>query len=262
MQITQDIGMPYMTSYELWRGDRFDIVAGEMVPLVVLATCIKTVSTNSKTGWMVQVYIVRRDMSPQDAVNIGADSAVCGSCPLRWYTVKQAGGTVTIEGKATKCYVVPMFLSTTWESWAKGNVPCIEPEEAGIIFGKLGLPQRAGAYGDPAFAPTWVWEAIDRGIEKHRKRGIKRGTSYTHQWRDCDPAMAEFAMASVGSLEEAKEAWAAGWRTYRMTKPDEGPTKNELVCLFTTHNIQCADCGRCDGNRTGGKSITVPAIMK
>ena len=228
--------------YEVWRGDGFD-----GAPIVAILTNLVKPSKNRKTGEMAQVYILRRDIKPIEAAQSGADAAVCGGCPLRPITAKATGGA--------GCYVNLGWLTRLWESWKRGNYPRISPAQAGDIVTKLGLPVRQGAYGDPAFVETAVWTDLDRG----------RGTSYSHQWRTADAALARFTMASVQSLAEAAEAQAAGWRTYRVDLEGVGPQRGEITCPEELRRgsdspVQCADCGLCNGNRGGGKNITITPI--
>jgi hypothetical protein len=49
-------------------------------PIVVLATYS---NRNSKTGAVVQTYILREDINPLEASKTGADASICGTCPLR-----------------------------------------------------------------------------------------------------------------------------------------------------------------------------------
>jgi len=244
--------IPKFTSYEFWRGVGLD--GG---PVVAFATGLITKSHNTKTGdgrvglSMVQVYILRADMSPVDASRLGLDRSVCGDCDLRWFTWR-IRKLETGETRA-KCYVNVGWLTRTWESWAAGKMPRISPAELGDIIEASGMPVRQGAYGDPAVIPADVWEQVDRG----------RGTSYSHQWRNAD--VQHFAMASVTTLAEASEAQAAGYRTYRVDLEQRGPlaSLNEIMCPHESRGVSCADCGLCSGMRSpGAKSIVIPPVGK
>jgi hypothetical protein len=113
---------------------------------------------------------------------------------------------------------------------------------------------RAGAYGDPAFVPLTVWRALyGDGIQ---------GTGYTHQWRDCDPEYRQYLMASVQSLAEAVEAWALGWRTYRVDLEGTGPQVGEITCPEQTQGISCDNCRLCGGTRKQAKNIVIKPIVK
>ena len=49
-------------------------------PIIAIATLN---SSNSKTGAMVQTWIMRSDIEPHHAIKTGADISVCGDCPHR-----------------------------------------------------------------------------------------------------------------------------------------------------------------------------------
>src|SRR5687767_8863532 len=49
-------------------------------PIVVVAGAS---TSNRKTGPMVQIWILTRDVDPIAAVKSGADSAICGDCKFR-----------------------------------------------------------------------------------------------------------------------------------------------------------------------------------
>ena len=70
---------------EAWRG----VSPQDGTPIVLLITGLVRPSQNSKTGPMVQSYIIRQDMRPIEAVTSGADAAICGSCPYRPSVAKQ-----------------------------------------------------------------------------------------------------------------------------------------------------------------------------
>lgn len=113
---------------------------------------------------------------------------------------------------------------------------------------------RAGAYGDPAMVPLEVWRALyGDGIQ---------GTGYTHQWRECDPEYQRYCMASVQSLDEASEAIALGWRTYRVDLEGTGAQDGEITCPEQTLGISCDDCRLCGGTRKEAKNIIIKPIIK
>ncbi len=47
-------------------------------PIVVIVNKIDNGSDNEKTGAIVQTFIIRSDIGPIDALNTGADAAICG----------------------------------------------------------------------------------------------------------------------------------------------------------------------------------------
>jgi hypothetical protein len=192
---------------------------------------------------MVQTYILRTDVPPTDAVASGADVEICGACPLR---------PSTAAPDAATCYVNVGWLNALWRSWKDGKVPTWTPKKLhAYIRDVVKLPLRMGAYGDPARVDTEVWDTLAQ----------RRGAGYSHQWRD-DSAqgLAAHAMASVQSINEADDAHALGWRTYRVDIDGVGPQAGEIECPNTTRGVTCADCGLCNGNTGGGKSIMVKPI--
>ena len=83
----------------------------DRAPIIVLATGIDTPSKNQKTGPMVQTYILRKDISPSEAVRSGADYSICGNCIHR-------GG----HDRKRSCYVeVHKGPTSVWRSFAKKN---------------------------------------------------------------------------------------------------------------------------------------------
>jgi hypothetical protein len=236
------LGPKLAQGYEFWRGESGG------APVVAIATNCDIESRNTKTGAMVQVFIIRRDIAPREAVLSGADAAVCGDCPMRPIAAAETGDA--------PCYVATGYftrstLESVYRAFRSGSYPRIDPSVLGNILEARGLPVRQGTYGGPDIVPTAVWSAIDRG----------RGTSYTHQWRTADPGLAHFAMASVETLADAAEAKAAGWRYYRVDLEGVGPQAGEITCPAKSRRVTCADCGLCNGNRSAGaKNIIIEPI--
>lgn len=180
-----------------------------------------TNSANTKTGNMVQVYILHPTEHPILAAQLGTDSEVCGTCPQRHHL---GGG----------CYV---NLGHGPSAVFKGQ----RPDRFGDIFDVLALVSgrkvRFGAYGDPAHIPAdWV-DAICESAQSW--------TAYTHQWRR--PEAQHWrgrAMASLDSAAQADTARRKGWAYFVATSaPPFGATE----CVNQTHGTQCADCMACDG---------------
>lgn len=202
-------------------------------PIVVIATGLKSKSTNSKTGGMVQTYILRSDVHPVEAVHSGADESICGvgdnACPLR---------PAVAEKGAARCYVNKGFgPAAVYRGMLRGIYPAATTEE--LLEYADGRPIRYGTYGDPAAAPLEVWDGL----------AGKGRTGYTHQWRT-HPELRHLTMASVGSAEEQREAEAAGWRTFRVRTPIDDLLDGEIVCPASDeggHKTQCESCGLCNG---------------
>jgi len=222
-------------SFVAWRGpSAFD---GE--PIVAIAV---PKSTNDKTGPMINVHILRADMSPVDAMRSGSDQSICWTCPLR--------GTLQPDGSRAGrgCYVVyAQGPQSTWR--ANAHKPAVHPDEFLTLFRDADV--RLGAYGEPAALP------ID--VVRNMLAPARTWTCYTHRWPDFanTDGWRAISMASVDSIAEADEAEARGWRVYRYGEADTRRA-TEIVCPHETRGVQCIDCGLCDGassRRRGVKSI-------
>lgn len=198
-------------------------------PIVVIATGLGARSKNAKTGDMVQVYILREDMRPMDALRVGADASICGDC------IHRGDGT----GRKRTCYVNIAFgLDQTWRAYQRGKYPVVTLDEAAdAVAGRM---VRLGAYGDPAAVPIMVWHTLLSRVDGW--------TGYTHAWKSLTSDWATLCMASVDTLAEAMEAQARGWRTFRVG--DDPVPKLEINCPASIEagaKVQCADCRACMG---------------
>lgn len=224
----------------VWEGD--SLIDG--APLVVIATGLdkNTRAPQRKIGDMLQLWILRSDMNPYDALKSGSDVSICGDCKFR----PTSRGSTT--GRA--CYVqVWPYVSTIWETFMRDRYKPIYDFEGDPFAGKH---LRLGAYGDPAAVPTMVWDMI--------LRNAAGWTAYTHAWRTCDPALRSIAMASVDGVDEMAKATAMGWRCFRTRFKTEDVLENEIVCPASEeggHRLQCATCGLCKGTSLGGKHIAI-----
>jgi len=220
-------------------------------PIVMIVTGFSG-SSNRKTGAeLLQTYILRDDMHPVEASRTGADKAICGDCKHRGLRDDEG---MRIEG-SRECYVnLGQGVTIVHKSHARGHYETCAIEDLAEAFdGKL---IRLGTYGDPAAVPESVWVSM---LSESAGR-----TGYTHQWRDARFAwLKAYVMASVDTLEEAAEAQAAGWRTFRVA-PAVGWTreKTEALCPASEEAgklLQCQDCQLCSGIKGKGKrNIVIP----
>ena len=87
-------------------------------PIVAIATYS---DKNTKTGLMVQTYILCQNIDPRDANKTGQDFSICGTCPLK--------GIPTLDPKrklAEKrtCYVrIDQGSLIVWKAYQKGSYP-------------------------------------------------------------------------------------------------------------------------------------------
>jgi hypothetical protein len=115
---------------------------------------------------------------------------------------------------------------------------------------------RFGAYGDPAAAPAQVWLHL---------AALARGrTGYSHGWRELPPLFKTLLMASVDTPEEAAEAQAAGWRTFRTRRASEPLLPTEIMCPASDERGKirtCETCKACQGatRSPGARSVVIIA---
>ena len=218
-----------VTGYELGRG-RSPIDGADIVAIATVD------SSNRKTGPMVQTWILRTDRGPLAAVADGSDAAICGSCPHRRTYAPDLGRHVRT------CYVeVGRAPEAIYGAWMRGRYPRADRWTRYAIG--AGRAVRLGAYGDPAAVPARIWRDLVRDAVGH--------TGYTHQWRE--PFAAEhrgLCMASADSPADYDAARAAGWRTFRVRRPDEPRLAREVVCPASPeggHRATCAECLLCRG---------------
>jgi len=201
-------------------------------PIAVIAT---KKSNNSKTGNMIQTWIIRSDIKPSEAIQQGLDSTVCGDCPSRPIMKK-------LDKGPGDCYVTMMAPAAIYKTYKENRYTkaLLNSEISSFAKGRV---VRLGAYGDPAAVPVKVWKALLAEASGY--------TGYTHQWenkvaKDLKP----LCMASCDSFEDWGKATAQGWRTFRVVRDTATIGKREFRCpsdpLLATA-IPCAKCKACDG---------------
>jgi hypothetical protein len=219
-------------------------------PIVVVATYTKR---NRKTGGMVQTYILVDGVDPRHANKSGADYSICGNCPFR--------GTAHNEpkyklAKGRKCYVrIDQGPLNVYRAVQRDVYPFVRGHAAITALGR-GRMVRIGTYGDGAAVPSYIWDSLISEAAGH--------TAYSHQalMRTAN-FRPDLYMRSIGSLEEAYEAWANGQRTFRVVNSVADIVKGkEILCPASKEagrRVQCADCRLCGGTRVQAKSIAIPA---
>lgn len=224
----------------LWQGaSRID-----GAPIVAILIGIESDSTNSKTGAMLQTYIVRADIAPTDAIATGADVSICGTCPHR------GDGT----GKGRTCYVnVGQGAQSVWKAYKRGIYPVATDAQARNAGARRVV--RLGTYGDPAAVPVFVWDNLVADAVAH--------TGYTHAWRGIGADYSHLLMASADSVRDMREAHASGWRTFRVVthaNTIQRFRRLESVCPASAeagYKLTCIDCKACDGNATNRRASVV-----
>jgi hypothetical protein len=218
-------------------------------PIIVIATGIAGASRNEKTGDLIQTWILREDISPTEAVKTGADASICGTCPHR-------GQIVDGKNIGRSCYVT-IFQAplNVWKSYHRGIYPVATPEQAQAILANRKV--RLGSYGDPAAIPMHIWEV---SLSKTLAR-----TGYSHAWRNAPKSLAQYVMASCDSPQDATEAKALGYRTFRVTSlpaPQDKRLK-EVVCPASKeagYKTTCSSCLACGGHTAKAKADIVITV--
>jgi len=197
--------------------------------VIVVVTGLRKPSANEKTGDLIQSWVLARHEAPHLAQRTGGDSVVCGTCPQR----PLLGGG---------CYVrTDQAPLAVWRSYQAGQYPVLT--HAHLARAKArGAALRIGAYGDPSVTPAVLWERL--------AAALGRSVGYTHAWRTAE--LASVAMASVESPEDAAEARALGYRTFRIRAAGAPLLAGEIECPASAeggYRRTCATCGACDGSR-------------
>jgi hypothetical protein len=197
-------------------------------PIVVIAIGFNNKSKNTKTGGMIQTYILCADMNPMEALN-GADAAICGGCIHR---------KNPLTGVRT-CYVrIDTGPNNVYKAWKRGIYPALTDWR---VF--TNRPVRLGTYGDPAAVPLYVWQNISAYA------GMTTG--YTHQWRSKKfAALAAFCQASAETAEDVVRANAKGFGTFRVLPILESVPESSMHCPASKeqgYKTTCVECGACDG---------------
>ena len=198
------------------------LIDGQMI--VVIATGVYGKTENRKTGDMIQTWIVRADIPPIIAKQLGHDYSVCGDCKHRHFG---------------SCYVnIAHGPHQTFKSYHQDRYQRFEEDKHLQLF--KGRKVRLGSYGDPAAVPTSVWAKICSVTDGH--------TGYTHQWnqRFTDPQLKDYCMASCDNEKEYTKAKALGWRSFRVRFDDNQELlENEFVCPASNEANNKTSCDKC-----------------
>ena len=205
---------------------------------VVSIATLKT--SNTKTGNLIQVWILKEDQNPLEALKLGADVSVCGDC-------KHRNGT---------CYVqVGQAPASVWKAYKRGiykDFSELTEKDKTVLVGRK---VRFGSYGDPVLIRIKKIRAL-LALTKNLFTG------YTHAWDNpLFQDYKEFFVASVDSKTEYFEASKKNWRTFRVRRESESLEKNEFVCPASVEagkRKTCFECMACSGTRNGRGT---PAIV-
>jgi len=241
----------------VWEGP--SMIDGE--PTIVIVTGLKPgASKNSKTDDMVQSFILRSDVDPVTAVQMGLDFSICGYCQHR--------GTPIIDDdddgphQHRSCYVaVGKSVIRVYGTWENGRYQDVSPVDVGRICAEFSRPFRCGTYGDPAAVPLSVWKPIVSRAAGH--------TGYTHQWRmfpERAAGLSRLFMASCETIDDYRDARSMGYRTFSSTPGGRLPIQGEeTICPASEEagkRSTCASCMLCGGTAgMGGRLDSVKSIV-
>ncbi len=221
--------------------------------IIVVVTGIENNSSNSKTGSMLQTWILMRDIDPREANKTGADFGVCGNCPHRG--IPHNDPTRALAKERT-CYVaIYQAPLNVWKTYHKGGYDHAKGHSAVADIGKDRLV-RLGSYGDGASVPAYIWDSLLSQAKGH--------TGYSHQSNllqsSFDP---QITMLSADSLEEAQDAWSKTIRTFRVINTvAELQQDKEILCPASKEagkKTTCEKCLLCSGSAITAKSIAIVA---
>ena len=137
-------------------------------PIVVIGTFTKS---NSKTGGVVQTYILRDDIDPRDASKGGQDVSICGSCPHRGEVNDDPARKIA---KGRTCYVnLGQGVLITWLALQRGVYPDAQDATSRAAIG-AGRVVRVGTYGGSSSSAA-------RDLDRPAARRGKLDSLYTFQ---------------------------------------------------------------------------------
>lgn len=217
-------------------------------PIVVILTGLNG-SNNSKTGNMPQVWILRSDIHPTDALRTGADYSICGNCPHR----PKVLGDNALKSYSRSCYVKTMAPNAVYKAYKNNKYEKVDLN----VLAKMLKNQkvRLGAYGEPSLIPIEILDKILVNCQS---------TGYTHQWKNCNERYSKYLMASCDNPIDVIQATAKGYRTFYVQniKDFDSILRNVdgiklAICPASKEmgkKVQCVNCMICSGTRSDFKS--------
>jgi len=214
-------------------------------PVVMIAIGVKEGSKNSKTGAMIQTYIMRSDINPVSAAMQQKDRGICGGCIYRKrsFIGYDKWGIKRLYRKR-RCYVnLGQGPLSVYRAYKRGIYSRLV-ENPSLIYLLSGKNTRIGTYGDPLAIPTnYLSLIIDNSNEY---------TGYTHQWKT--GKMVGLLMASVDNASERLEAIALGYKTFMVKDSHDDkimgticPSSKEYIATGKK-KVTCNNCMLCDGS--------------
>ena len=204
----------------------------------IVAILVPSLNDKTEGGW--QLWIMRSDVHPTNAIKNGMDEAICGDCPYRRIAVGVYEGK---EEYSRGCYVIEPPIGRIYTSYKAGAYTYdLSMLEEIAIEDFL----RLGAYGDPAAVPFDTLQDLCNNPWKKRA-----GYSHQRSHTGFDSHVTSLVMISCDSIQDRIAAKAAGNRTFRVDWKNEGPQEGEIWCPATKEGgfkSTCRRCGLCNGD--------------
>jgi hypothetical protein len=199
-------------------------------------------SNNVKTGPMIQIWIMARNVHPVESRRTGHDATLqCQGCP---------------HASNQGCYVSPLPLMAIYRAYKAGGYSHLQIGSAEWDTFFLGESVRFGAYGNPSHLPLEMIENIARLSVSH--------TGYFHDWNIMPVSLAKaYGRFFMASTEPSNAAFAQnlGLRTFTVVFEIPSDRSLGIECLADAKGLQCADCGLCDGTaRSATRSKSLPSV--
>jgi len=209
------------------------------LPIVAIATYS---DRNTKTGKVLQTYIIRSDISPLDASKSGQDFSICGDCKFRG---EANSDLERKQAKNRKCYVnLGQGPTIVYKSFNRGVYPMASDHTSIVELGKNRVV-RLGTYGDPAAIPSHIWDQLLSECISH--------LAYSHQ----SGFRPDITMQSADTLAQAQAHWAKRARTFRVIDSlADIDLTNEILCPASKEagrRVQCVKCQLCSGLTSNSK---------
>ena len=209
------------------------------LPIVAIATYS---DRNTKTGKVLQTYIIRSDLSPLEASKSGQDFSICGDCKFRG---EANSDPERKQAKNRKCYVnLGQGPTIVYKSFNRGVYPIANDHASRVELGENRVV-RLGTYGDPAAVPSYVWDQLLSECQSH--------LAYSHQ----SGFRPDITMQSADTLAQAQAHWAKRARTFRVIDSLADIDKaNEILCPASKEagrRVQCVKCQLCSGLTSNSK---------
>lgn len=219
-----------------------------IIPNVEIVGISTLFSENTKTGPMIQTWILAANLHPIEAVKSGLDRAICGDCKLRFpMKPTEPRFKESIRWRFRLCYVtVSRVGAAVFRAFRDGSYPDLSLDPDRIMKLSLGRVIRIGSYGEPTAIPIEAWNPILSSVLGY--------TGYTQRWLwKENQAWRPYLRASCHSDKQVEMANKMGWQTFRTLYPNQSPLDSEKLCPASKEAgkvmtcFQCMACGGSDG---------------